>query len=138
MIRIDKKLEHALIVLSHLARSNEEKLYTAKELSSFYNVAFDSVSRVMQRMASNEFLISIQGPSGGYKLSINIGDKTLLELLNAITKKSINIAKCINGVCDKKDVCNILDPVEHLNSKLTEFYSSIKLSELLYLKVHND
>ncbi len=135
MIRIDKKLEHALIVLSHLALSNQKKLYTAKELSAIYNIAFDSVSRVMQRMASKGFLVSIQGPSGGYKLSSDIGNKTLLELLNAITKKTINIAKCINGDCDKRDICNILDPVEYLNNKLTEFYNSIKLSELLYLKV---
>ena len=135
MIRIDKKLEHALIVLSHLAISNQEKLYTAKELSGLYNIAFDSVSRVMQRMASKNFLISIQGPNGGYKLSKNIKSKTLLDLLNAITKKPIKIAKCINGDCDKRDICNILDPVENLNNKLTEFYNSIKLGELLYLKV---
>ncbi len=134
MIRIDKKLEHALIVLSHLAISNQKKLYTAKELAGIYNIAFDSVSRVMQRMASKDFLISIQGPSGGYKLSENIGDKTLLELLNTITKKPVKIAKCIDGECDKRDICNILNPVENLNNKLTEFYNSIKLNELLYLK----
>jgi Rrf2 family protein len=135
MVRIDKKLEHALIVLNHLGKLKENKLFTAKELSSIYNIAFDSASRVMQRMASEDFLISVQGPIGGYKLSENIYDKTLLDLLNALTKKNIEIARCISGNCEKKELCNIIDPVESLNEKLTVFYNSIKLSELLYSKV---
>jgi len=135
MIRIDKKLEHALIVLNHLSKSSQDKLYTAKELALLYDIAFDSVSRVMQRMASKEFLVSIQGPSGGYKLSDELENRNLLELLNAISKKPIKIAKCIDGDCEKRDICNILDPVENLNSKLTELYNSISLGELLYLKV---
>ena len=132
MIRIDKKLEHALIVLNHLSKFGENKLYTAKELSKIYNIAFDSVSRVMQRMAKKGFLISIQGSMGGYRLSDTIKDKTLLDLLAAITKKPVVIAKCLSGECDKKSICNIIDPVENLNKRLTEFYSSITLKELLF------
>ena len=135
MVKIDRKLEHALIILNHLSKSKSDKLYTAKELSVLYDIAFDSASRVMQRMASNGFLTSVQGPVGGYRVTSDLNEKNLLELLKAISKKSVKIAKCIGGSCDKRSICNIVDPVESLNDKLTEFYSSIELDELLCLKV---
>ena len=134
MIKIDKKLEHALIVLSHMSEHDKNRLYTAKELSKIYDIAFDSVSRVMQRMAKADFLISIQGPSGGYRISDKLKEKTLLDLLNAITKEKVKIAKCIGGKCDKLPICNIIVPVEKLNLALKNFYKSIELEELLNLK----
>jgi len=133
-MKVDKKLEYTLIVLNHILSSNEDKLHTAKELSRTYSLAFDSVSRVMQRMASNGFLISEQGPSGGYKVIKDIEKRTLLELINAISKKTVEIAKCIGGDCDKKEVCNIITPIESLNNRLREFYQDISIGELLSLK----
>jgi len=132
MIKIDKKMEYSLLVLDCLYRDREKK-YSAKEVSQKYNIAFDSVSRVMQKLAKHNFLISEQGPTGGYKLKDDLNNISILSLITAISGP-LTIAKCLKGnSCIQASNCNIKTPIELLNDKLASFYSEISIAELFQL-----
>ena len=131
MIKVNKKIEYSLLVLDILYR-NPDKLFSAKEISLHYRIAFDSVSRVMQKLSKKGFLVSEQGPSGGYKLKDNLNNISILSLITVVSGP-LTIARCLKGDCDQEFACNIKTPIEKLNEKLEIFYADISIAELFQL-----
>ena len=136
MIKINKKIEYSLLVLDQLYREKDKK-FSAKEISLKYNIAFDSVSRVMQKLAKQKFLISEQGSSGGYKLNKNLNNISLLNLITAVSGP-LTIARCLKGDCLQAQFCNIKTPIEAFNEKLSNFYSGISIAELFLIEETNE
>lgn len=128
MVKFSKQIEYSLLILYFLY-NNEKKLISAKEISNHYDIAFDSISKLMQKLSKARFLISEQGSQGGYSLQNKLKDLSMLDLINA-TSGQLKVVKCIDGNCEKEILCNIKKPVEILNEKLNLFYSKISIAEL--------
>ena len=73
MIKINRKVEYALIVLQHLQQSEPEVFVTARAICDQYHTPFDTTSRVMQIMNQRKILNSQQGTKGGYQLATDLG-----------------------------------------------------------------
>jgi Rrf2 family protein len=137
MIKINKKVEYALILLKHLKTAPEGKLITAKELERIFGLSFDVVSKVMQTLSSHGYLKSIKGAHGGYTLERSTDDLTLYEL-NEMLLGPVAVADCIHhqggnesSSCELSGGCNIVGPMNRLNEKIVEFYQSLTIAELL-------
>ena len=134
MNKLNRKLEYSLIALKHMSQKNPGELTTAKEVSESYQAPFDATAKVMQMMAGHGLLKSEQGASGGYQITQDLAKINLHELIEVIQGRT-QIAKCLqhgeDGSCDIQKSCNIISPVLALNQRLTEFYKSVSLHELL-------
>lgn len=108
------------------------ELTTAKEVSDRLNTPFDATARVMQVMAQRGLLRSEQGATGGYQIFKDISKISLQELIEMIDGPT-GITKCIHGesACEIQQTCNIASPIVNLNNKLSEFYKSVTLKDLL-------
>lgn len=108
------------------------ELTTAKEVAESYQAPFDATARVMQTMAQRGWLKSEQGAAGGYLISKDLSKLTLADLMEAIQGPT-QIAKCLHSEepCEIQRHCNIISPIHNLNNKLSEFYKSVTLKELL-------
>jgi Rrf2 family nitric oxide-sensitive transcriptional repressor len=133
MVKLSRKTEYALISLKHLSqkKSNTE-LTSAKEISTIYGAPFDVVSRVLQILNQGGIVKSIQGVQGGYHLVKNLSDVTFHELIEII-EGPLALVKCIHDSesCELSKSCNIMSPVSLLNDKISDFYKTIKISDLL-------
>jgi Rrf2 family protein len=132
MNKLNKKVEYALMALTVIKDKPAGALTTAKEVVRMTGVPFDATARVLQVMAQQELLKSEQGAQGGYILQKKLADVSLYELIVMILGP-LGVAKCLHDPegCDLKDTCNILNPITQLNEKLTEFYKTISLAEIL-------
>ena len=108
------------------------RLYSVKKLAEQMSVSFDSLSRVMQKMAKQGFISSEQGKSGGYRLSCDFSQKSLYDLIFAI-QGPVEIVKCLSlgDGCSMESQCDVKSPISFLNDKLVEFYKTISLADLL-------
>jgi Rrf2 family protein len=139
MLKINKKVEYALMALKFMADKQsqgveaESVLTSAREICDEFNIPFDTTAKVMQQMNNQEILKSTKGIKGGYSLNKNLEDITYMELVRLVEgKKEIGrICSGNNGTCELFDKCNITTPVEQLNRKLNTFLETLTLNELL-------
>lgn len=132
MNKINRKLEYALMALKYMTGKIPGELTSAKEVSDLFKTPFDATARVMQVMAQKGLLRSEQGALGGYQICKDLAKVSIHNLIEMIDGPTA-LVKCLHneGPCGIQGTCNIVSPVTHLNTKLTEFYRGLSLKELL-------
>lgn len=130
MVRINKKLEYALILLGHWVR--QPGLLSAKDAETRFGLSFDVASKVMQSLAQTGILKSVKGAHGGYLLEKDPAGVSLFDLHLALVGP-VSVASCLkeDGICDLSGNCSIVSPVIHLNERIAHFYQNISVAELL-------
>lgn len=132
LVRLNRKIEYALVALKYMTGKIPGELTSAKEISEKFNTPFDVTARVMQVLAQKGLLRSEQGAQGGYSISKDLSRISFQDLLDMVEGPSA-IVKCFekDEPCGVQPHCNIISPINMLNQKLTEFYSGLKLKDLL-------
>lgn len=134
MLKINKKVEYALMALKFMADNNDSApLVSAREICDAFETPFDTTAKVMQVMNNHDILKSVKGIKGGYSLNKNLSEITYMELVQMIEGREEVGRVCTNhkGTCDLIGKCNISTPVENLNRKLNSFLENLTLAELL-------
>lgn len=130
MFKLSKKVEYALISISHIKTSNIDKPISVRQISSKYNIPNELLAKILQTLSRVQILESIKGPKGGYKLKSTFKDLSLVEFIE-ILEGPFGIADCmIDTKCSQLLNCNIIDPMDKINSKIYKVFSDIKLTQL--------
>lgn len=131
MIKINRKVEYALMVLKHMSDKGHE-LTSAREIAGLYHTPFDTTAKVMQLMNVSGILHSVKGVKGGYTLARSLSEINYMELSELIEGKSIEM-KCSNseGTCELIGRCNIISPVQKINLQISNFFKNLTLDQLL-------
>ncbi len=132
MNKMHRKLEYSLIALKHMSVKRRGELTTAKEVADQFHAPFEAVARALQIMAQKGILKSEQGAQGGYLISKDLNGVSLLELIE-VMEGPTQITKCLTsgGPCEIQGHCNIISPIQALNTKLSDFYRSLSVREIL-------
>ncbi len=130
MIKINRKVEYALMVLKLMKEKAHGDLTTAREVCDKFETPFDTTAKVMQQMNNAGILHSQKGVKGGYSLARELNEVTYMELVQLIEGKSF-MMDCHDGPCELYHTCNITQPIKRLNDYLINIFSSLTLNELL-------
>ena len=132
MKKVNRKIEYSLMALKHMSLKSPGELTSAKEVSDSCHAPFDATAKVMQVLAQSGWLKSEQGALGGYQIMKDLSRVTLNDLLN-IVQGPTPVAKCLHKdePCEIESTCNIISPMSHLNQKLTAFYKSVTIKDIL-------
>lgn len=132
MNKMNRKIEYSLMALKHMSSKTPGELTTAKEVSDSYHAPFDATARVMQVMAQKGWLKSEYGAFGGYQITQDLSRLTLNDLMNVIQGPT-KISRCLHKgePCEIQSSCNIISPIQNLNDRLTEFYKSVTIRDIL-------
>jgi len=130
MIKINRKVEYALMVLKLIQEKNHSELTTAREVCDRFDTPFDTTAKVMQQMNGAGILHSHKGVKGGYNLARDLASISYIELSELIEGKSF-MMDCHDGPCDLMHKCNITQPIKRLNDYLINIFNSLTLHELL-------
>ena len=74
---------HSLAILV----SNPDMRITAREMAKLLNASEAHLSKIMQRLIREGFLLSVRGPKGGFVLAKKAEDIRLLEIFEALEGK---------------------------------------------------
>jgi Rrf2 family protein len=135
MIKINRKVEYALMVLKLMTEKGSEDLTTAREVCDRFQTPFDTTAKVMQQMNGAGILHSIKGVKGGYTLSGNLSKISYVQLVELIEGKSF-MHDCHDrsdgrGPCELFQSCNIGQPIKRLNDYVMNIFNSVTIEELL-------
>ena len=133
MLKINRKLEYALMVLKFMATEKMPgELTTAREICDRFSCPFNTVSKIMQTMNEAGILQSLQGVKGGYRQIRALLDISFHELFILIEKKEdTSICHKDEGLCDLFSTCNIITPVNRLNIQLGRYLAGLNLRDVL-------
>ena len=132
MLKINKKIEYALMALKFMDGKDTDSLTSAREICDQFKIPFDTTAKVLQLMNNKNILSSVKGIKGGYQLARPLKEITYLELSHLIEKnKDEHFCSGNKGLCELYETCNIATPLEDLNKKIEGFLKQLTLEELL-------
>lgn len=131
MLKLTKKADYALISLKHLAVHGQRGSSSAKEMADAYRIPVPILSKVLQRLAKEGFLVSEQGSNGGYRLARSPQLITALEVIRAIDG-SIILTSCFtdHSDCDQSEQCIVREPLRRVHEGILNLLDSITISDL--------
>ena len=130
MLNINKSIEYALIALRHINEHGGNKPYSAKEISSRYNIPQELLAKILQKLCKKNYLLATQGPHGGYSLNQNLEKINLIDFIESL-EGPIGIVKCSTDLnCDILDMCTIKSPINKINNTIRDVLSKITLYEI--------
>jgi Rrf2 family protein len=130
MLKINRKVEYALMALKYIQLKGKDHLVTAREICDEFHTPFDTTAKVLQIMNSYGILKSSKGIHGGYQLARTMSSLNYLELSELIEGKSM-IMDCEAMNCDLLGNCNITGPIKKLNHHLEQFFKNLSIEQLL-------
>lgn len=129
---VSTKGSYGLTAIIILSRARDNKLLQIKEIASLGDIPPNYLEQILVVMKKNDFVKSIRGANGGYRLLKKPEDIKVYEILKALD--------CCVSFADSKSSNDILAPFwEETQKKMEEFFSlNIKeLEEFLESKTIN-
>lgn len=135
MIKINRRVEYALMVLKLMKEKDALELTTAREVCDRFETPFDTTAKVMQLLNASGILHSHKGVKGGYTLARDLNQVSYRELVQLVEGKTF-MMDChdlgeARGPCDLYHKCNISRPIKRLNDYLINIFNALSLNELL-------
>lgn len=138
MLKINKKVEYALIALKFMTEKESGVLTSAREICQRFQTPFDTTAKVLQVMNNHGLLNSVKGIKGGYDIKVDLNQISYMDLVRMIEGPQYDcLCESAQGMCDLYQHCNIVTPIDRLNSKLNHMLENLKLAELLLSPAYN-
>lgn len=133
MVRFSKKIEYSLIALRYISNANDE-IITAKEISNKYNIPYELLAKILQKLKKENILTSNQGVKGGYKISRPLNQISLSELIEKVEGKTA-LVECLHSEnlseCYIADCCSIKDPISKMQIELENLLKTKMVSDFI-------
>lgn len=109
-MQLNSTSKYAVRILSYIANNHEQRLLSAKEISEVLNIPYKFLTKIMTELVKSDFIISIRGREGGYKLSRSAASITIMQILNQFNELTTQ-NQCVLGIglCDGNNKCAMHD-----------------------------
>jgi len=134
MVRLSKKVEYGIIALRHIAISSRGGIVTAKEIAEEYNIPYELLAKVMQKLTRAGLIVSHQGVHGGYALAKHPEEVPISNIIRAIEGSTPMIAQCMTDgpeSCCVYDVCTIKQPLDKIQANIENVFQTMMLSQIV-------
>ncbi len=134
MLQLSKKVEYGLIALRHMAMSPYGQVFTTKEISKVYDIPYELLAKVLQKLARTGIITSIQGVKGGYRLAKKPSEMPISQVIRIIEDEKPMIAECyVDGPesCSIFDLCSIRKPLGKVQRNLNILFNKMTIQEIV-------
>ena len=129
-MNFSKTTEYALRIMSFMAM-DEKKLYSANDIYENLEIPFRYLRKLLTTLSKSGLLISVQGKSGGYRISKNLCEISLFDIVNAMGDNPIN-NECFFGFHDCAFVkkCAMHDKWAAVRDNINQVLTTTTLAEV--------
>ena len=134
MLKLSKKTEYALLAVKYIALKPDNSCVTAKEISTGYNIPYELLAKILQKLTKKNIVISYQGIKGGYSLVKDSRDITLNDVISAVERVQITNCMKENGSrkdCARFDCCQIRNPLSKVQTEIEKIFKETTISQIL-------
>jgi len=131
-LRLQITTDYAIRVMLFMAQQGG-KVSTAEAAAKELGISCSYFNKVAWKIKMAGFLESVQGPSGGYRISKNAADITLYDIVTAM-EGDICINRCLdeNGFCSRNatQTCPVRKALETLQNQMIDALKNVKIRDL--------
>ncbi|MHC5064076.1 MAG: RrF2 family transcriptional regulator [Planctomycetota bacterium] len=149
MIRISRKADYAIFIMTHLARqgcADGDASMSAQELAAHIQLSKAVVANLLKDLARAGLLTSIRGVHGGYSLARPSQEISLLSILEAV-EGPFSLVECAHDrpveeepapeeesaedcSCSLSSICPSRGPLQVLHDRIVGLMQDLNLAEL--------
>jgi Rrf2 family protein len=139
MLRLTKKADYSLIALKHFAAMHciagsavASHALSAKELADSSGIPLPLLSKLLQKLGKNGFLVSECGTNGGYRLAREPREISALQVIRAIDGPVV-LATCFTSAasCGHSDRCTVKRPLRRIHDGILRLLDSVSIEDML-------
>lgn len=133
MMLISTRGRYVLRVMIDLAEHGDKRFVPLKEVAERQDISLKYLERIMPVLAQNNLAEVLRGKGGGYKLTREIQDYSVGEILR-LTEGDLAPVACLQcgaKPCSKADKCKTLPMWSKFNSVVNTFFDEITLADLI-------
>lgn len=128
MLKITKEIEYSLIAIRHM--SNNKNICSARELSDNYNIPYEVMAKILQKLSKAKYINSHRGSRGGYYLNTPIYKVNFIDFIEQI-EGPFGLVQCITDTnCNVNETCNIKSPINKINTNIRNILSQVTLHDI--------
>jgi len=134
MLQLSKKVEYGLIALRHMAMNPRGQVFTAKEIAVKYEISYELLAKILQKLTKAGVVNSIQGMRGGYSLSKNPNELRVSNIIRIIEEEKPTIAECYaedGENCSIFNACTIRKPLGKMQHNLNLLLENTTLEQIV-------
>ncbi|GAB4455005.1 MAG: Rrf2 family transcriptional regulator [Armatimonadaceae bacterium] len=133
MFTFTKKTDYAMLALSYLATEGEGKITGPREIARRYEIPPELLAKVMQTLSRHDIVVSIPGPTGGYRLERAASDISIGEIVEAVDGP-LAIAQCWeeDGLdnCRQAQHCHLRGPLAEIQNEINDLLKRMTLADV--------
>jgi len=90
------------------------------------------LAKILQKLGKHNIVISVRGPSGGYKITKNSNNIKMTNFFE-ILEGPLGLMDCyFESNCEQLNNCNIRIPINRINDNIRDMFNKLKLSDITY------
>ncbi len=133
MMKISTKGRYALRVMIDLAQHNTDEFIPLMDIAKRQEISEKYLESIVSVLSKNDFLISLRGKGGGYKLAKAPADYTVASILK-LTEGSFAPVACLEkkpNKCERVAECRTIHMWEGFEKLVEEYFEGITILDLL-------
>ena len=130
-MHLNNTSQYAIRILNYLANHDNVKLYSAKELSDILDIPYKFLTKIMTDLAKANFVVSIRGRDGGFKLARKSSEITIMQIVNTFNQFQTQ-DDCLLGIgkCDVNNKCSLHNQWRGSKEMVDEMFNNTTLQNL--------
>ena len=130
---ITRASEYAILSLILLSKS--DKPQDSESLSRELSISKSFLAKILQALAKRGILKSFKGVNGGFTLSTNAKEISMLDIMSCVEGKAPAVFDCASSLencpSDRADICSIWPFLHKLQGKIDSFLAELTLADIL-------
>jgi Rrf2 family protein len=132
-MKISTKGRYAIRVMLDLAEHNTGEFIPLMDIARRQDISEKYLESIVSVLSKNNFLVSLRGKGGGYRLSREPAEYTIGSILK-VTEGSMAPVACLDqdpNTCPRVTICKTLNMWKGLADTINNYLESITIADLL-------
>lgn len=133
-MKISTKGRYAIRVMLDIAEHNTGEFIPLMDVAKRQEISEKYLESIVSVLSKNDYLISLRGKGGGYKLAKNPEDYKIGDILR-LTEGAFAPVACLEkkpNRCDKAEICATLKMWEGFQKVTEEYFDGITIADLMH------
>ena len=130
---VSTKGRYALRVMIDLAEHSDGSYTPMKDVAARQGISLKYLERILPVLAKNKLIEGVQGKGGGYKLTRELKDYPVGEILR-LTEGDLAPVACLEcgaAPCERAGECRTIEMWRKFNSMTNEYFDGISVADLM-------
>ena len=126
-----RNTDYAVRAMVNLAEHHKNNQLSTRTISAEEGISYQLTCKLMQKLHNAKLVESCMGSKGGFRLSREPSEISLLAVIEAIQGRIV-LNRCLLGnyKCPKQDRCKVRAKLAELGKSINSYLSNITLDEL--------